>query len=466
MSSTGEPTSDRLPSDANYDAVAETPSDLAADRSLRIGYDREIEPVPAGRGAGDGRPAPKARKMRKFIFMLFVLGIAWTAWAAGALYDLWLGLQHADPIALERRIDWTSVRQALHDDLGAGRNGAGGERTLDDLLSRQSIANLLRTAKLDRHEQTAAQSEPGAASEQPFGWHRVRYAFFSGSPFALRIDVAADSDPIGRPMVLFFRWTGDWRLVRIFLPSDPATVPATQAQTDMPPPNVPAVIPPAPQVAAPAPAPQAAAPEPAAATATPAPTPPVVTHRAVLYEEGSGSQGKRYNGTAVWRTEQAPALAGGSSELAVTAHITIPERKFGMTMALRRNLDQSLPASHMIEIKFDLPGDPASHGIEDVVGIMMKPDSEKPGQKLAGSRVKVRDDFFLFAMSAIELDMRHNMQVLKERPWLGIPFRFANGTRAVLAIEKGATGNKSLAEGFARWSATAAGAAAATKPRP
>jgi hypothetical protein len=194
--------------------------------------------------------------------------------------------------------------------------------------------------------------------------------------------------------------------------------------------------------------------------------PPVAPQRAVLYEENSDAQGKRYTGSVVWRTEQAPALAGGSSELAVTARITIPERKFGMTMALRRNLDQSLPASHMIEIKFDLPGDPATHGIQDVVGIMMKLDSEKPGQKLAGSRVKVRDDFFLFAMSSIDLDVRHNIQVLKDRPWLGIPFRFANGTRAVLAIEKGATGNKSLAEGFARWSATASGAAAAAKPRP
>jgi hypothetical protein len=37
----------------------------------------------------------------------------------------------------------------------------------------------------------------------------------------------------------------------------------------------------------------------------------------------------------------------------------------------------------------------------------------------------------------------------------------ANGTRAVLAIEKGSTDNKSLAEGLARWSATASGAAAA-----
>jgi hypothetical protein len=96
-----------------------------------------------------------------------------------------------------------------------------------------------------------------------------------------------------------------------------------------------------------------------------------------------------------------------------------------------------------------------------VVGVMMKPNEEVSGQQLAGTRVKVSNDFFLMGLSAIELDVQHNMQVLKDRPWLGIPFVYNNNSRAVLSIEKGEAGSKIIADEIARW--TAAGNAAAPK---
>ena len=60
-------------------------------------------------------------------------------------------------------------------------------------------------------------------------------------------------------------------------------------------------------------------------------------------------------------------------------------------------------------------------------------------------------------MSAIELDVQHNMQVLKDRPWIGIPFVYNSNNRAVLSIEKGETGSKIIADEIARWTAAPAG---------
>ncbi len=140
--------------------------------------------------------------------------------------------------------------------------------------------------------------------------------------------------------------------------------------------------------------------------------------------------------------------------MTVIAEVTIPERRLNMTLAMRRNLDATLPASHTIDISFSLPPDSSTGGVSDSVGVMMKPDEEAPGQRLAGTRVKVRDGFFIFGLSALDIDVRHNMDVLQNRPWLGFPIRYQNGSRALLTIEKGDTGGKVLTEAFARWAAT------------
>jgi len=188
------------------------------------------------------------KTFRKFIVLVLLAGLAWTAWAVAAFYDLTVGLHVGDPVALERRIDWTSVRQALREDLQAGPPALARERPIDALLSTPAIINLLRTAKLDeRGWETVAL--PIGTDVPAFDRNRIRYAFYSGSPFSFRVDVRPDNDVLSTPLVLLFRWTGDWRLVRIFLPT-PAM----------------------PTLASIAPSP-------------PAPPPPPGVHRAALYEE-------------------------------------------------------------------------------------------------------------------------------------------------------------------------------------
>jgi hypothetical protein len=65
--------------------------------------------------------------------------------------------------------------------------------------------------------------------------------------------------------------------------------------------------------------------------------------------------------------------------------------------------------------------------------------------------VKVTDGFFLVGLSNVDADRARNLQLLKERSWFDIPLVYANQRRAIIAIEKGAPGERAFNEAFAAW---------------
>jgi hypothetical protein len=179
---------------------------------------------------------------------------------------------------------------------------------------------------------------------------------------------------------------------------------------------------------------------------------PGVAQRVVLYEEDSNDpQGKRFVGSAIWRTETVSPGPGLAPELVVRADVTIPERRMSMTWSMRRNTDQALPASHTIEIMFTLPSDFVGGGIANVPGLLMKQSEQTRGTPLAGLAVKVTNGFFLIGLSAVDADVQRNMQLIKERPWFDIPIVYTNGGRAILAMEKGPPGDRAFADAFTAW---------------
>ena len=179
---------------------------------------------------------------------------------------------------------------------------------------------------------------------------------------------------------------------------------------------------------------------------------PMVAQRIVLYEEDpNDQQGRRYVGSAIWRTETVSPGPGLAPELAVRADVEIPERRMTVTWSLRRNTDKALPASHTIEIMFNLPADFPGGGIANVPGILMKQTEQARGTPLAGLAVKVTNGSFLIGLSAVDTDMQSNLRLLKDRPWFDIPIVYTNGGRAILAMEKGPPGDRAFAEALAVW---------------
>ena len=180
-----------------------------------------------------------------------------------------------------------------------------------------------------------------------------------------------------------------------------------------------------------------------------------VAQRVVLYDEDPADpKGKQFVGSVIWRTEQVKASGSQKADIAVRAEIEIPDRKFKMTMSLLRNTDTSLPASHTAELTFILPQDFAGGGIGNVPGVLMKSNEQARGTPLAGYAVKVTDGLkalFLVGLSNIESERARNIQLLKERSWFDVPLVYTNQRRAIIAIEKGAPGERAFNEAFQAW---------------
>src|SRR5581483_11181668 len=126
-----------------------------------------------------------------------------------------------------------------------------------------------------------------------------------------------------------------------------------------------------------------------------------VAQKVVLYDEDPNNpQGHRYVGSAIWRTETVSPGPGLAPELAVRADVDIPERHVRMTWSLRRNADKALPAD------FD------QGGIGNIPGVLIKGEESGRGVPLAGLAVKVTNGYFLIGLSAVEVDLQRNIEML------------------------------------------------------
>ena len=162
-----------------------------------------------------------------------------------------------------------------------------------------------------------------------------------------------------------------------------------------------------------------------------------VAQKVVLYEEDPGDpNGKRFVGSAIWRTETVSPGPGQPPELAIRADVEVPERKLAMTWLLRRNTDKGLPASHTVEIMFRLP---AGFPVRRHHQCARHPDEAgRADPRRAARRARGEGDqrLFLIGLSNLDTDKERNVQLLKERAWFDIPVVYNNNRRAILAMER------------------------------
>jgi hypothetical protein len=97
------------------------------------------------------------------------------------------------------------------------------------------------------------------------------------------------------------------------------------------------------------------------------------------------------------------------------------------------------------------PTDFPAGGISDVPGILMKQAEQTRSVPLAGLTVKVTPGFYLIGLSNLDADKERNLQLLKERSWFDGPVVYNNNRRAILAMEKGAPGERVFADAFKTW---------------
>jgi hypothetical protein len=83
--------------------------------------------------------------------------------------------------------------------------------------------------------------------------------------------------------------------------------------------------------------------------------------------------------------------------------------------------------------------------VGNVPSILMKSNEQARGTPLAGLAVKVTDGFFLVGLSNVDADRQ------RKRPWFDVPLVYVNPRRAIMAIEKGAPGERAFNDAFAAW---------------
>jgi hypothetical protein len=176
--------------------------------------------------------------------------------------------------------------------------------------------------------------------------------------------------------------------------------------------------------------------------------------KAVLHEEVANSTGDP--STAATSLKAAVAwryVENGASGPAIEADLQVPERRLKITVTIHKNSDASLPASHLVEIKFDTPADLPGKGVEKLTSIFLKPTEERPGRPLVGAGVKVADGFFWIALSAADSDVSTNLALLRGGDWIDLPFTYATGQRAILTFQKGTEGDQVFQKAMAAWTA-------------
>ena len=207
------------------------------------------------------------------------------------------------------------------------------------------------------------------------------------------------------------------------------------------------------------------------AAATPTDPALAVGQKAIFYEERtSSSEGSAEPGSIVWSLVQESPGGNLPPEPAIRAEATIPGKDVQLRMTIKRNADQSLPASHIIEMIFLTPEGFAGGGIDNILRVAMKGSEQEAGNPLIGIPAKIADGFFLVALNDSKAETDANLTLLRRQAWIDIPVVYKSGRRALFTMEKGIPGDKVFDEALKAWAAaeadstTAPGATAPAAP--
>jgi hypothetical protein len=173
---------------------------------------------------------------------------------------------------------------------------------------------------------------------------------------------------------------------------------------------------------------------------------------AYLYEEGTaGSGATRTNAAITWEMKQESLKEGNAPEPVIVGKMDVPEKAMSIDINIKRNIDEAVSASHMIELRFNLPADFTGKSVESIARFVMKTTEEAPGEPLVAVPVKVSEGYFLIALDNLTQAVAVNTQLLKESAWIDVPIVYGTGKRALITLEKGGTGERVFDEAFKDW---------------
>lgn len=184
-----------------------------------------------------------------------------------------------------------------------------------------------------------------------------------------------------------------------------------------------------------------------------------IAQKAFLYEPNTADPSKEniaFIGRAIWRVDMVSAGDGQPLETALRGDIDVPDAGLTLTLLLRKNADLTLPASHILQMTFGKTANTVDNQriVKDAGVPQFKQDEAAlRGTPLAGLPVPIADGVFLVGLSNVPSDVTRNLDLLATKMWFDIPIRYANGRKAVLAVEKGLPGERAVSEVLKAWKA-------------
>jgi hypothetical protein len=173
----------------------------------------------------------------------------------------------------------------------------------------------------------------------------------------------------------------------------------------------------------------------------------------ILYEERLGDAPVAVQGKVTWKLTTDTSNTSGKEQPMIEATVEVPERKFKAVVSFKRNSDASLPASHIIEVVFDLPENFAEGNVESVQRVAFKQTEQDRGNSLIAVPAKITDDFHMIALNDDADARKVNTELMKSRSWIDIPIVYRNNRRALLTFEKGSTGTEAFDKALTEWAA-------------
>ena len=126
---------------------------------------------------------------------------------------------------------------------------------------------------------------------------------------------------------------------------------------------------------------------------------PVARRAALVMEAPDQPSGiKTIVGTVVWRVNNVSNGPDEPLSTSVRAEIDIPDADLQATMAIQKNFDSTLPASHIIKLNFTMRPDSPLANVKQV-SVLIRREENQTGEALKGITVPVTENSFLIGLS-------------------------------------------------------------------
>ena len=173
---------------------------------------------------------------------------------------------------------------------------------------------------------------------------------------------------------------------------------------------------------------------------------------AFLYiDSDSNSGATRTNATVSWSEDKVSPLDGFAEESAITAIFNAPGKNVVVKIHMSRNVEETLSASHIIDLKFEVPANFAHGSVDSVIRFVMKNREEARGEPLVAVPIKVRENHFLIVLDKVAQAVEQNQQLLLNSNWIDINVAFVDGHRGLLTLSKGKKGDAVFLSAFNDW---------------